>query len=221
MFLSWGANISTREATKFLRSFSLLAAASRTSWWQGAVLVWELESTWQRLVTRQKASTEIPDMLGHWDKVRVIVVVRRAGYWAWHELSSFSNTGKIGTAVVRCQTLRDGAHANTVHPQHGEHLQLRHALVVGTAGHGEDSLVEGGGYPDLSEGSDERKCNTVRPPTLSAASTATSLHLASYRLLTEKNLGPKLSSFGPLKGLSPESPNMLMWSLTNMMSPTL
>ena len=60
------------------------------------------------------------------------------------------------TAVVSRQTLRDGAHADTVHSQHREHLQLRHALVVWTSGHGEDSLVHSGGHPDLSKTSDLR-----------------------------------------------------------------
>ena len=46
--------------------------------------------------------------------------------------------------MVRSKTLRDGAHTNTVHAHHGEHLQLSHALVVGTPGHGEDPLVDGG-----------------------------------------------------------------------------
>ena len=57
----WAANICTRVDTNFLRSLSLLAAASRTSWCEGAWLVWQSGLTWHWLVTRQKASTEMPD----------------------------------------------------------------------------------------------------------------------------------------------------------------
>ena len=67
---------------------------------------------------------------------------------ALHELVTARRDCTV-TAVVSCETLRYGAHTNTVHPQHGEHLQLGHTLVVGAARHGEDALVEGGGDPDL------------------------------------------------------------------------
>ena len=56
--------------------------------------------------------------------------------------------------------------------------------------------------------------------TFLAASSASCLHLRSYRLLTGKNRGPKVPSLGPRSGLSPARPRKLMWSLTIIRSPT-
>ena len=47
----------------------------------------------------------------------------------------------LHVGVMRGEALGDGAHAHAVHPQHGEHLELGHALVVGAPGHGEHPLV--------------------------------------------------------------------------------
>ena len=56
--------------------------------------------------------------------------------------------------------------------------------------------------------------------TFLAASSASCLHLRSYRLLTGKKRGPKVPSLGPRSGLSPARPRKLMWSRTIIRSPT-
>ena len=45
--------------------------------------------------------------------------------------------------VVRCDRLRDGAHAHAVHPKLPEHLQLCHCLVVGSSNHSIHTLMGG------------------------------------------------------------------------------
>ena len=45
--------------------------------------------------------------------------------------------------VVRCDRLRDGAHAHAVHPELPKHLQLCHRLVVGSSNHSIHTLMGG------------------------------------------------------------------------------
>ena len=106
------------------------------------------------------------------------------------------------------------------HPEHGEHPELGDALVVGTPGHGEHSLVHR--LLDTDLGTDTAVCEAALALcfTFLAASSASCLHLRSYRLLTGKKRGPKVPSLGPRSGLSPARPRKLMWSRTIIRSPT-
>ena len=75
---------------------------------------------------------------------------------------------------------------------------------------------------DTDLGTDTAVCEAARALrfTFLAASSASCLHLRSYRLFTGKKRGPKVPSLGPRSGLSPARPRKLMWSRTIIRSPT-